>query len=469
MLALLRASASSGRAPVAAGRRRQPAAEPRQRRRAGASRSSRSGSSDYVALHKKLEATLPSLPKKRRRSRSTQHQRALGALIQDARTRRQAGRHLHAGDAARSSARCCARVFHGPEGAPAQDAIMDENPGREAGASTAAIPTTVPLSTVPPQVLQALPETARGARVPVHRDQPDPARRPRPHHRGLHRKRLPTRPRAISMTHASRVDATLALRPGRRLLVARLLAIRRRRAGVRVARGPRPAPRHAHARRCRTSRTRCKFAVLGDFGTGERAAVRARRADGERVHDAVPVRAGHHRRRQHLRLASGRRTSRRSSRSLQAAARRRREVLRLARQSRRARAALLQAVQHGRQAVLLVQGAEGRTSGSSRSRAPIIDPEQIAWLEKELQESSEDWKIPYFHHPLYSSGERHGSRRRRFAKCSSRCSSSTTSASCSTGHDHFYERIKPQKGIVVLRGGIGRAAAEREHRPATRR
>ena len=38
-----------------------------------------------------------------------------------------------------------------------------------------------------------------------------------------------------------------------------------------------------------------------------------------------------------------------------------------------------------------------------------LEPEQLVWLEKELQSSREDWKIPYFHHPPYSSGERHGS------------------------------------------------------------
>ena len=37
------------------------------------------------------------------------------------------------------------------------------------------------------------------------------------------------------------------------------------------------------------------------------------------------------------------------------------------------------------------------------------EPEQIAWLEKELKGSNDDWKIVFFHHPLYSSGERHGS------------------------------------------------------------
>jgi hypothetical protein len=36
-------------------------------------------------------------------------------------------------------------------------------------------------------------------------------------------------------------------------------------------------------------------------------------------------------------------------------------------------------------------------------------PEQVAWLEKELKASGSHWKIVFFHHPLYSSGERHGS------------------------------------------------------------
>ena len=33
-----------------------------------------------------------------------------------------------------------------------------------------------------------------------------------------------------------------------------------------------------------------------------------------------------------------------------------------------------------------------------------LDSEQIAWLEKELHASNADWKICFFHHPLYTSG-----------------------------------------------------------------
>src|SRR3954469_18535874 len=38
-----------------------------------------------------------------------------------------------------------------------------------------------------------------------------------------------------------------------------------------------------------------------------------------------------------------------------------------------------------------------------------MEPEQLKWIENELETSGEDWKIAYFHHPLYSSGKTHGS------------------------------------------------------------
>ncbi len=37
------------------------------------------------------------------------------------------------------------------------------------------------------------------------------------------------------------------------------------------------------------------------------------------------------------------------------------------------------------------------------------EPEQIQWLENELKASQSNWKIAVFHHPIYSSGGRHGS------------------------------------------------------------
>ena len=38
-----------------------------------------------------------------------------------------------------------------------------------------------------------------------------------------------------------------------------------------------------------------------------------------------------------------------------------------------------------------------------------MNPQQLEWLQKELSASGSDWKIAFFHHPLYSSGGRHGS------------------------------------------------------------
>lgn len=81
-------------------------------------------------------------------------------------------------------------------------------------------------------------------------------------------------------------------------------------------------------------------------------------------------------------------------------------------------------------------------------------PEQIAWLEKELAGASEDWKIAVFHHPLYSSGGRHGSDvklRETLEPLFVRYGVSVVFA----GHDHFYERIKPQKGIAYFVVGSG--------------
>ena len=78
-----------------------------------------------------------------------------------------------------------------------------------------------------------------------------------------------------------------------------------------------------------------------------------------------------------------------------------------------------------------------------------VDDKQLQWLDKELSASGSDWKICFFHHPLYSSGETHGSAEAQrnllepvFLKYGVNLVLS--------GHEHFYERIKPQKGIAYF-------------------
>jgi predicted MPP superfamily phosphohydrolase len=81
-------------------------------------------------------------------------------------------------------------------------------------------------------------------------------------------------------------------------------------------------------------------------------------------------------------------------------------------------------------------------------------PEQIQWLERELKASSNDWKIVFFHHPLYSSGDRHGSDLRLREVLEPLFVKYNVSVVL-TGHDHFYERVKPQKGITYFVVGSG--------------
>jgi hypothetical protein len=80
-------------------------------------------------------------------------------------------------------------------------------------------------------------------------------------------------------------------------------------------------------------------------------------------------------------------------------------------------------------------------------------PDQLKWFEGELQKSGSDWKIPYFHHPLYSNGM-HGSQTDLRAVLEPLFLKYGVNVVFS-GHEHFYERIKPQKGIYYFIEGSG--------------
>jgi hypothetical protein len=79
-------------------------------------------------------------------------------------------------------------------------------------------------------------------------------------------------------------------------------------------------------------------------------------------------------------------------------------------------------------------------------------PGQVKWLEKELANSDSPWKIAFFHHPMYSSGGRHGSDldlREQLEPLFLKHGVNVVFA----GHEHFYERVHPQKGIYYFTAG----------------
>lgn len=93
-----------------------------------------------------------------------------------------------------------------------------------------------------------------------------------------------------------------------------------------------------------------------------------------------------------------------------------------------------------------------------------MDPQQLDWLKKQLQASKSDWKIAFFHHPLYSDGKMHGSDtdlraliEPLFQKFGVRV--------VLAGHEHFYERVRPQNGIHYFVLGSSGEVRVRNIRP----
>lgn len=85
-----------------------------------------------------------------------------------------------------------------------------------------------------------------------------------------------------------------------------------------------------------------------------------------------------------------------------------------------------------------------------------LDNVQLSWLRRELGASDDDWEICFFHHPLYTSG-RYGvgglEVRRLLEPLFVRYGVDVALA----GHEHVYERLAPQKGVLYFTSGAGGA------------
>ena len=83
-----------------------------------------------------------------------------------------------------------------------------------------------------------------------------------------------------------------------------------------------------------------------------------------------------------------------------------------------------------------------------------FDSGQAYWVENSLRESRAKWKLVALHHPIYSSGKKHGSDmklRKTLEPLLTRYHVQVVFA----GHDHVYERTIPQQGIQYFITGAG--------------
>lgn len=82
----------------------------------------------------------------------------------------------------------------------------------------------------------------------------------------------------------------------------------------------------------------------------------------------------------------------------------------------------------------------------------FMSTDQVRWLEETLAASTAPWKIAFMHHPIYSSGKRHGSDVELRAFVEPLFVKYGVSVALA-GHEHFYERLKPQRGVAYFTAG----------------
>jgi TolA-binding protein len=115
---------------------------------------------DYILMHRKLEGSLPKVPQEATPEQIDRNQRALEVLVRKERAAARPG-DIFTAEARPVIKRLLATVFAGPEGRQLKASIMDENvvdPVQLKVRVNARYPDSVPLTSIPPEVLQTLPK-----------------------------------------------------------------------------------------------------------------------------------------------------------------------------------------------------------------------------------------------------------------------------------------------------------------------
>jgi hypothetical protein len=115
---------------------------------------------EYIDFRRKIELSLPKLPKDATPEQIDQNQRSLEKAVREARATAKVG-DVFTMESQPVIKRLINSVFDGPEGKQLKSSIMDENPMGKAMAKmtvNSRYPDSVPLATIPPEVLQTLPK-----------------------------------------------------------------------------------------------------------------------------------------------------------------------------------------------------------------------------------------------------------------------------------------------------------------------
>jgi 3',5'-cyclic AMP phosphodiesterase CpdA len=84
-----------------------------------------------------------------------------------------------------------------------------------------------------------------------------------------------------------------------------------------------------------------------------------------------------------------------------------------------------------------------------------LDQTELDWIDREMGRSDAAWKVPIMHRPMYSSG-RYATPARLFRLAMEPIFLQHDVRVVLSGHEHFYERTMPQRGITYfISGGAG--------------